>query len=259
MISFQKSKIYIERNISGVRMHIRFALIILLLGSVAIFAADDAKKEINQSDRTRLNPDGSIGLIPYNVKQQQRIDSIAKEVDEIHGQINEKLKFLNFEKKIKDSRYGQVSSAREIKLPYEPSYVQHSRYVMKLKGGGGAEGGGFALDEISFWSRKSLISKGKEPLTIYRDLKNSASGGGIKGLTLSIRTVTNADDSTSVYELEKIQSPWERIQLAIAYRNRLTDVLRTIDRYISGKGFLEAKEVKDSILEISIGGDFQEP
>ncbi|TGN17360.1 LIC_12936 family protein [Leptospira idonii] len=241
-------------------MRILYAIIILLVGTMGLFAADENnQKNVSQSDAFKLNPDGSIALIPYNAKQQERMDKLAKEVDGYHAQINEKLKFLNYEKKVKDSRYGQVGYAREIKLPYEPNYVQHSRYVMKLKGGGGAEGGGFSLDEISFWTRKSLTSKNKEPVTTYRDLKNSVAGGGVKGLVLSVRTVTIADDNTNTYELEKIASPWERLRLASAYRDRLIEVLRTIDRYIMAKGKLEATEIGESILEVSIGGDFQEP
>lgn len=239
-------------------MRISFVLILSFLLTVGLFAADEKNEPVSQADSKKLNPDGSIALIPYNAKQQQKIERIGKEVDDYHAVINEKVKFLSFEKKIKDSRYGQVTNAREIHLPFEPRYVLHSRFVMKLKGGGGAEGGGFSLDEISFWSRKSLSEKGKDPFTTYRELKNNTSGG-VKGLTLSVRTVTNADDNTLNFELEKIQSPWERLRLATAYRDRLREVARTIDRYIQAKGSLETRMVSESILEVSVSGDFQEP
>ncbi|MCZ8155167.1 MAG: hypothetical protein O9264_03540 [Leptospira sp.] len=240
-------------------MRLLYAIAVFTLTSFGAFAADEDKKEISQSDPYKLNADGSIALIPYNPKQQQQMDKLAKEVDGYNAQINEKLKFLNFEKKVKDSRYGQVGYAREIKLPHEPHYVQHSRFVMKLKGGGGAEGGGFSLDELSFWSRKSLTTKNKEPITTYRDLKNSATAGGVKGIVLTVRTVTISDDTTKTYEIEKIQSPWERVRLATAYRDRQLEVLRAIDRYIMSKGKFEARQIEDSIMEITIGGDFQEP
>ncbi|MCG6146889.1 hypothetical protein EHQ96_04835 [Leptospira levettii] len=239
-------------------MRTSFVLIFTFLFTVGLFAADEKNEPVSQADSHKLNPDGSIALIPYNAKQQQKIDRIGKEVDDYHAMINEKIKFLSFEKKIKDSRYGQVSSAREIHLPYEPRYVMHSRFVMKLKGGGGAEGGGFSLDELSFWSRKSLTDKGKDPVTTYRELKNNTAGG-VKGLILSVRTVTNADDNTLNYELEKIQSPWERIRLATAYRDRLREVARNIDRYIQAKGNLETRMVSESVMEISVSGDFEEP
>ncbi|MDZ4728231.1 MAG: hypothetical protein SH817_18910 [Leptospira sp.] len=240
-------------------MRVIIAISILFISSLGLFAADEDNKEISQSDSPKLNADGSIAIIPYNAKQKDRMENLAKDIDTYNAQINEKLKFLSFEKKIKDSRYGQVGYAREIKLPFEPSYVQHSRFVMKLKGGGGAEGGGFSLDELSFWSRKSLTTKNREPVTTYRDLKNSATAGGIKGITLTVRTVTHSSDTTTTYELEKIQSPWERLKLATNYRDRQIQVLRAIDRYIMAKGALESREVSDSILEVSIGGDFQEP
>lgn len=239
-------------------MRLFIPILLSLVFSLSIFSADEKNKPLSQADASKLNPDGSIALIPYNPKQQQKLDRLAKEVDEYHASINEKLKFLNYEKKIKDSRYGQVSYAREIHLPHEERYIQHTRFVMKLKGGGGAEGGGFTLDELSFWSRKSLTQPGKEPFTTYRELKNTTAGG-VKGLVLVVRTVTVADDTTLNFELEKIQSPWERIRLATVYRDRLREVTRAIDRYIQSKGAVEAKAVGDSILEISIGGDFQEP
>ncbi len=259
MISLQKSKIDIEINFLGVLMRLILIISFFLFGSLGLFAADEEKKEIIQSDPYKLNSDGSLALIPYNPKQKERMENLGKEIDSYNSQINEKLKFLSFEKKVKDSRYGQVGYAREIKLPFEPSYVQHSRFVLKLKGGGGAEGGGFSLDELSFWSRKSLTTKNREPITTYRDLKNSATAGGTKGLVLTVRTVTISDDTTNVYELEKIQSPWERVKLATAYRDRQIEVLRAIDRYIMSKGQFEARQIEDSILEITIGGDFQEP
>lgn len=81
----------------------------------------------------------------------------------------------------------------------------------------------------------------------------------MKGLTLSVRTVTNADDNTLSFELEKIQSPWERLRLATAYRDRLREVARTIDRYIQAKGSLETRMVSESVMEVSVSGDFQEP
>lgn len=239
-------------------MRISFVLILSFLLTVGLFAADEKNEPASQADSQKLNPDGSIALIPYNAKQQQKIERIGKEVDDYHAVINDKVKFLSFEKKIKDSRYGQVTNAREIHLPFEPSYVLHSRFVMKLKGGGGAEGGGFSLDEISFWSRKSLTEKGKDPVTTYRELKNNTTGG-VKGLVLSVRTVTNADDNTLNFELEKIQSPWERLRLATAYRDRLREVARTIDRYIQAKGKLETRMVSESVMEVSVSGDFQEP
>ncbi|MCT8334561.1 hypothetical protein NUH30_12835 [Leptospira sp. 85282-16] len=239
-------------------MRISFVLILSFLLTIGLLAADEKNEPVSQTDLQKLNPDGSIAIIQYNAKQQQKIERIGKEVDDYHAVINEKIKFLSFEKKIKDSRYGQVTNAREIHLPFEPSYVLHSRFVMKLKGGGGAEGGGFSLDEISFWSRKSLTEKGKDPITTYRELKNNTSGG-VKGLTLSVRTVTNADDNTLSFELEKIQSPWERLRLAKAYRDRLREVARTIDRYIQAKGSLETRMVSESIMEVSVSGDFQEP
>lgn len=242
----------------GARMRILFPFLLTLVFSISLFSADEKKETASLSDRYKLNPDGSISLIPYSAKQQEKIDSLSKDIDEQHAAINERLKFLNFEKKIKDSRYGQVSYAREINLPHEERYIQHTRFVMRLKGGGGAEGGGYSLDELSFWSRKSLTQKGKEPITTYRELKNTAAGG-VKGLVLIVRTVTVADDTTQNFELEKIQSPLERIKLATTYRDRLREVNRSIDRYIMSKGAVEAKAVSDSILEISIGGDFQEP
>lgn len=259
MISLQKSKIDIEINFLGVLMRLILAISIFLMAFGSLFAADEDQKEITQADPYKLNSDGSIALIPYNDRQKERMAALGKEIDNYNVQINEKLKFLSFEKRVKDSRYGQVGYAREIKLPFEPSYVQHSRFVMKLKGGGGAEGGGFSLDELSFWSRKSLTTKNKEPVTTYRDLKNSATAGGTKGIVLTVRTVTISDDTTNTYELEKIQLPWERLKLATAYRDRQIQVLRAIDRYIMAKGKIEAREVSDSILEVSFGGDFQEP
>ncbi|MDF3818643.1 hypothetical protein P3G55_01955 [Leptospira sp. 96542] len=239
-------------------MRIFYVLFLLFGLSLQVFGADEKNEPASQADSPKLNADGSIAIIPYNAKQQQKMERIGKEVDDYHAAINEKLKFLNFEKKIKDSRYGQVSYAREIHLPYEQRYVMHSRYVMKLKGGGGAEGGGFSLDELALWSRKSLTQKGKEPVTTYRELKNPA-GGGVKGLVLSVRTVTVADDKTLTFELEKIQSPWERLKLATAYRDRLREVSRSIDRYINSKGAIEARELSETILEVTISGDFQEP
>jgi hypothetical protein len=259
MISLQKSKIDIEIKFLGVLMRLLLAITLLTMSSFGLFAADEDKKEVVQSDPYKLNADGSVALIPYNAKQKERMDELSKDIDNYNTQINEKLKFLSYEKRVKDSRYGQVGYAREIKLPHEPSYVQHSRFVMKLKGGGGAEGGGFSLDELSFWSRKSLTTKNKEPITTYRDLKNSATAGGTKGIVLTVRTVTISDDTTNTYELEKIQSPWERVKLATAYRDRQIEVLRAIDRYIMSKGQFEARQIEDSILEITIGGDFQEP
>lgn len=259
MISLQKSKIDIEIKFLGEIMRALITLFLCIISSVCLYAADDENKNVSQADPFRLNADGSIAIIPYNPAQKARIDELAKDIDKYNAQINEKLKFLNFEKSIKDSRYGQVSYAREIKLPHEPSYVLHTRFVMKLKGGGGAEGGGFSLDELSFWSRKSLTTKNKEPVTTYRDLKNSATAGGLKGLVLSVRTVTIYEDVTRTYEFEKIQSPWERLRLATVYRDRQIEVLRAIDRYIMSKGKLEAREVDDSILEVTFGGDFQEP
>jgi hypothetical protein len=259
MISLQKSKIDIEKKFSGVLMRHLLAITIFTCLSFGIFAADEDKKDVTQADAYKLNADGSIALIPYNAKQKERMDTLAKEVDGYTAQINEKLKFLSFEKRVKDSRYGQVGYAREIKLPHEPHYVQHSRFVLKLKGGGGAEGGGFSLDELSFWSRKSLTTKHKEPVTTYRELKNSATAGGLKGLVLTVRTVTIADDTTNTYELEKIQSPWERLKLATAFRDRQLEVLRSIDRYIMSKGKFEGRQIAESILEVTIGGDFQEP
>lgn len=240
-------------------MRLILAISIFTMGSFGIFAAEDDKQENTQADPYKLNSDGSIALIPYNAKQKERVESLSKEIDSYNAQINEKLKFLSFEKRVKDSRYGQVGYARQIKLPLEPSYVQHSRYVMKLKGGGGAEGGGFSLDELSFWSRKSLTTKNREPITTYRELKNSATAGGTKGIVLIVRTVTISDDTTNTYELDKIQSPWERVKLATAYRDRQIEVLRSIDRYIMSKGQFEARQIEDSIFEITVGGDFQEP
>lgn len=239
-------------------MRISFVLILSFLLTVGLFAADEKKEQDIQSQTKNKKKNGSIALIPYNAKQQQKIERIGKEIDDYHAVINDKVKFLSFEKKIKDSRYGQVTNAREIHLPFEPRYVLHSRFVMKLKGGGGAEGGGFSLDEIAFWSRKSLTERGKDPVTTYRELKNNTAGG-VKGLTLSVRTVTNADDNTLSFELEKIQSPWERLRLAAAYRDRLREVARTIDRYIQAKGSLETRVVSESVLEVSVSGDFQEP
>jgi len=233
--------------------------ILLFLFPIALFAADEAKKPVIQNDPFVLAPDGSIAVIPYNPRQLESVNKISQEIDFYHSQINEKIKFLSFEKRMKDSRYGQVGYARAIQLPYESPYVQHSRYVMKLKGGGGAEGGGFSLDEISFWSRKSLTQHHKEPITIYREMKNSASNGGAKSLTISVRTVTIYDDTSNTYELEKIQSPWDRLKLMRTYRDRLIEVLRSIDRYIMTKGTLQAREVDATILEVTVGGDFQEP
>ncbi len=230
-----------------------------LIYVAGLYSADEPKKEGLQNDPYKLAPDGSIAVIPYNPRQQELVDKLGKEIDEYHNQINEKLKFLSFEKRMKDSRYGQVGYARDIHLPYESPYVQHSRYVMKLKGGGGAEGGGFSLDEISFWSRKSLTQHHKEPVTIYREMKNSASNGGVKGLTVSVRTVTVADDTINSYELDKIQSPWDRMRLVRTYRDRLLEVLRSVDRYIMSRGKVQAREVSETILEVTVGGDFQEP
>lgn len=80
-------------------MRTSFVLIFTFLFTVGLFAADEKNESVSQSDATKLNPDGSIALIPYNAKQQQKIERIGKEVDDYHAMINEKVKFLSFEKK----------------------------------------------------------------------------------------------------------------------------------------------------------------
>jgi hypothetical protein len=56
-----------------------------------------------------------------------------------------------------------------------------------------------------------------------------------------------------------LQRAKERMRVAKMYRDRVLDLLRNIDRYIDSDETQQSRMVNEALLQINIGGDFQEP
>lgn len=212
---------------------------------------------LHSQDFNTIDKDGSIQIVPSSPSQEKIVELLAIEIGNYHKEIEKRIPFFQKEKRITDGKYIQASLAREDIPPLaKKSTIINNRYILGLKGGEG----GYSLDEVTFWSRHSLVGKGYDPITTIREFSNKVGDSPkMEGLKLKIKKLTEYGITENIYDLKNIKYPKERIKLVVSYRDRLIEIIRTMDRYINGKGKERESDVRDSILEIQFGGEFQEP
>jgi hypothetical protein len=205
-----------------------------------------------------LNPDGSIKQYPYTPVEKKQVEDLSREIEKYHKMINERVSYLKFKNKIKDGKYSHEAYTRDHMDRLEhKKYSVTTKYNLNLKSN---PDGGYSIDNIEFIHKNTLISKRYEPVTEVRILKNSSTiSPDLEGLNLTLITTTNSGQDRKNYNMKTIPEAKERVRFAKMYRDRVLDLMRNIDRYIDSDETQQSRAVHEAILQINIGGDFQEP
>jgi hypothetical protein len=205
-----------------------------------------------------LNPDGSIKPYPYTPVEKKQVEDLSREIEKYHKMINERVSYLKFKNKIKNGKYSHEAYTRDhVDRLEHKKYSVTTKYNLNLKS---SPDGGYSIDTIEFIHKNTLTSKRYEPVTEVRILKNSSTPSpDLEGLNLTLITTTNSGQETKNYSMKTIPEAKERVRFAKMYRDRVLDLMRNIDRYIDSDETQQSRAVHEAILQINIGGDFQEP
>jgi hypothetical protein len=205
-----------------------------------------------------LNPDGSIKQYPYTPVEKKQVEDLSREIDKYHKMLNEKIGYLKYKNKVKNGKYSHEAYTRDhVDRLEHKKYSVTTKYNLNLKS---SPEGGYTLDTLEFIHKNTLITRRYEPVTEVRILKNSSNSSlDLDGLSLTVITTTNSGQDTKSFNMKTIPESKERMRVAKMYRDRVLDLLRNIDRYIDSDETQQSRMVNEALLQINIGGDFQEP
>jgi hypothetical protein len=229
-------------------MQFRVFLILLLLGSTGVFS-----QELEDVDPTfgGLKP-----LPPLSAGQKKIMDNLKLDLKGLHEDIQKRLVFLSQEKKFHDGKYVQSSVAREqFQYPTKKRSIVNHQFILNVTGGDKSH----TLKDIEIWTRKSITTRHLE----YEDTKimrvNQPVGSDDwNSMKISIRKITPEGISSEVFSVEEIYEPTQRVMIAIMYRNKLREIISSIDRYVEAKGRGLTEDIRFINNEMNTSGQYQE-
>lgn len=229
-------------------MYLRIFLISLILCCTGVFS-----QELVDFDPTY----GGLKPLPeLSLGQKKMMDDLKVDVKGLHEEIQKRLNFLSQEKKFSDGKYVQSSIAREqFQYPTKKRSIVNHQFTLNVMGGDRSQ----TLKDVELWTRKSITTKNIdfEDTKIMR-VNNPVGDEDWKSLRISIKKITSTGTTKEEFAITEIYEPDQRVLIAIMYRNKLREIISSIDRYVSAKGKGLTDDIRFINNEMNTSGQYQE-
>jgi len=229
-------------------MHFRIFLISLVLGTTGVFS-----QELVDIDPTY----GGLKPLPeLSQGQVKAMEGLKLDVKGLHEEIQKRLNFLAQEKKFNDGKYIQSSIAREqFQYPTKKRSIVNHQFTLNVTGGDRSQ----SLKDIEIWTRKSSTTKHVEYIdTKIMRVNKPVADDDWKSMKISIKKITSSGTTSEEFAITEIYEPDQRVLIATMYRNKLREIISSIDRYINAKGRGLTDDIRFINNEMNTSGQYQE-
>ncbi len=198
---------------------------------------------------TLINPDGSFQFREFNSEQKKTYVFLKNQINYFHSEISKIVPYLNRMKLIQKDEYTrEFRNYIEVEPYTRKQFFLVDTFTIKTAAG--------KFSGIDFKRNRTLIEANRDPETVIKSIGNEIVGDDFSTLNLKVVTYANYSDPknplTQKFVFKEMISPLDRIKLMRAYRNKVEEALRSLDKMVDRKALNDNTSISNTLKEIEI-------
>jgi hypothetical protein len=216
-------------------------LTLYLVFIVSLYAIDEYP--------TLINPDGSFQFKEFNEGQKKSLEFMKSQNKYFLDEIQKFIPYLIKIKSFKENTFTREFRNYIEQIPNsKKKYFVRDTFSIKINSG--------KIQSIEFSRTKSLLNPEYNPETVIKTIQNSFETENLDSLSLSVETKADHIDKEKPeikkFSFKETISPIDRIKILRAYRNKLEETLRELDKLVDFKALQNHTNISNTLKEIEI-------
>lgn len=196
-----------------------------------------------------INPDGTIQPREFTKEQKHIFDFLKKDILYYHTEISKIVPYLTHTGRVKNNTFTkEIRNFIETQPGRRNQHFVSESFVLNLKEG--------KLTSISFLKRRTRLSSKMESETVVRTISNDTTNESMTAIKLQIDTHTNYTDTkvpiSRVFPISEIPYGADRLKLIRAYRTKVEETLRELDRIVERKMMNNHTTISNTLGDVEI-------